>query len=224
MSDESVFVFLALVRALNEGDLDRLLELTLADVVLRPLAPCLRGEYRGHVGVRALWADRERGCVAVQLHHRYMRGDLGDRVLALGTLRMRRRADGVVTQQPSASVAVFKDGKLTRWDDFSSKQRALEAVGLSEQPATGLVAEQPVQDPLRLRHARRLLRLGAEVELRLGAAGRCGARSRSRCSARSRSRRARRSSSPGDVHWPSTQDAVGGLAGLRVDATSGRAA
>ena len=131
MSDESVFVFLALVRALNEGDLEALLELTLADVVLRPLAPCLRGEYRGHDGVRALWADRERGCEAVQLHHRHVRGDLGDRVLALGTLRIRHR-DGVVTDQASASVAVFKDGKLARWDGFASQQRALEAVGLSE--------------------------------------------------------------------------------------------
>jgi hypothetical protein len=37
-----------------------------------------------------------------------------------------------VTQQASASVAVFKDGKLTRWDDFASKQRALETVGLAE--------------------------------------------------------------------------------------------
>jgi hypothetical protein len=42
-------VFLALVRALNERDLDGLLELTLPDVLLRPLAPCLQSEYRGHV-------------------------------------------------------------------------------------------------------------------------------------------------------------------------------
>src|SRR5688572_16112747 len=60
MADESVFVFLALVRALNEGDLEGMLELTLADVLLRPLAPCLRGEYRRHVGVRALGGPRAR--------------------------------------------------------------------------------------------------------------------------------------------------------------------
>jgi hypothetical protein len=38
----------------------------------------------------------------------------------------------VETDIPVAGVATYRDGKLTRWEDFRERDRALEAAGLSE--------------------------------------------------------------------------------------------
>ena len=58
--------------------------------------------------------------------------DLGDRVLAFGTIHIRARGSGVDTEIPSAGIATYEDGKLTRWEDFRDRRLALEAAGLSE--------------------------------------------------------------------------------------------
>jgi hypothetical protein len=54
--------------------------------------------------------------------------DLGDRVLATGTIRIRAR--GSETDIPTAGIATFEQGKLTRWEDFRDRRLALEAAGL----------------------------------------------------------------------------------------------
>jgi hypothetical protein len=58
--------------------------------------------------------------------------DLGDRVLALGTIRATGTESGVETELPLAIVARYKDGRLTHFIDFGDRDQALEAAGLSE--------------------------------------------------------------------------------------------
>jgi ketosteroid isomerase-like protein len=58
--------------------------------------------------------------------------DLGDRVLALGTLRAVGKESGVETEVPWTVVATFRDGLVTHFIDYADRDRALEAAGLRE--------------------------------------------------------------------------------------------
>jgi hypothetical protein len=52
--------------------------------------------------------------------------------LAWGTILVRGRGSGVEMEIPSGGIFDLRAGKITRWQDFGSKENALEAVGLSE--------------------------------------------------------------------------------------------
>jgi hypothetical protein len=58
--------------------------------------------------------------------------DLGDRVLAIGTLHIRAAQGGPETDAPTAGIATYRDGRLIHWKDFGDREKALEAAGLSE--------------------------------------------------------------------------------------------
>jgi ketosteroid isomerase-like protein len=90
----------------------------------------VEGGYHGHDGLRKFWADNAENFELFRVEFSELR-DLGDRVLAVGTIRIRGKS-GVETDIPTAGIATFRDGKLTRWEDFRDRRRALEAVGLSE--------------------------------------------------------------------------------------------
>jgi ketosteroid isomerase-like protein len=53
-------------------------------------------------------------------------------VLAIGKLRVRGKESGVEVEVPSTLVLTYRDGKIVRFEDFSDKRKALEAVGLRE--------------------------------------------------------------------------------------------
>jgi hypothetical protein len=57
---------------------------------------------------------------------------LGDRVLALGTLRAVGKESGVETEVPFTVVATIRNGLLTHFIDYGDRDRALKAAGLSE--------------------------------------------------------------------------------------------
>ena len=58
--------------------------------------------------------------------------DLGDRVLALGTVDATGKRSGVETELPFTVVATFRDGRITHFIDFGDRHQALEAAGLEE--------------------------------------------------------------------------------------------
>ena len=58
--------------------------------------------------------------------------DLGDRVLAIGTIRVRGRGSGVETNIPTAAIAEYRNGLLWRFKDYGEARLALEAAGLRE--------------------------------------------------------------------------------------------
>lgn len=59
--------------------------------------------------------------------------DLGDIVLAIGSIRMRAKVSGVETDVPSAVVAEFRDGLVWRFKDYGDKRSALHAVGVRQE-------------------------------------------------------------------------------------------
>jgi ketosteroid isomerase-like protein len=58
--------------------------------------------------------------------------DVGNRVVALGTLRATGRGSGISFEVPLAMVATFRGGLITRLKDYGDKESALEAAALAE--------------------------------------------------------------------------------------------
>ena len=58
--------------------------------------------------------------------------DAGDRVLLLLRDHGRRKDMDAEVELIGASIATIRDGKLARWEDYTDRAEALEAVGLSE--------------------------------------------------------------------------------------------
>ena len=113
------------------GDVDGVLREAAEDVVFLVARSALEGAYHGHDGLREFLADNASNFEVFRLDLSDVR-DLGDRVLAIGTVHIRGRGGGVETDTPIAGVATYREGKLARWEDFRDRDRALEAAGLVE--------------------------------------------------------------------------------------------
>jgi len=129
VSQENVVAFLAVMQAINCGEVEGVLRASAEDCVLLPLRSAVAGGFHGHDGIRELFADSAETFEVFQVDWRDVR-DLGDQVLAIGTVHLRGRGGGVETDIPTAGVAIFRDGKLTAWQDFGDRRAALKAVGL----------------------------------------------------------------------------------------------
>ena len=131
MSQENVDVLEACIDAFGRGDLDALLRHVDENVVWIAARSAVEGTYHGHEGLRKFFADTAESFAVFELDVREIR-DLGERILVLGTIRVRGRGGSVETIIPMAGVCTFtRSGKLARWEDFRDRQLALEAVGLS---------------------------------------------------------------------------------------------
>jgi uncharacterized protein len=133
MSEENVKNFRRGSDALERGGLDAALieELIDPDVIFEPLRAPVSGAYRGHEGIRQFIADTAESFEVFRFDRPDIR-DLGDRVLAIGTLHIRAREGGIETDVPTAGIATYRDGRLIHWKDFGDKKKALEAAGLEE--------------------------------------------------------------------------------------------
>lgn len=133
MSRENVEVVRRLNQAFNCGDLDAFLGLLHPDVEWVPILAKLEGTvYRGRDEVRRWVAELDRDWAEFHPDPQEFR-DLGDVVLALGTWHARARTSGLsLDSQPGAWVARIRAGKIVRYETFTDRSEALEAVGLSE--------------------------------------------------------------------------------------------
>ncbi len=131
MSQENVDAFLRATEAINSADLEAGLGVVAEDVVVRAARSGVEGEYRGFAGIRRFFADTADNFDFFRIDYNDVR-DLGDRILAIGTIHFRGKGSGVETDIPTAGVATFRGGKLASWEDFREKRIALEAVGLTE--------------------------------------------------------------------------------------------
>jgi ketosteroid isomerase-like protein len=128
--ETNVELFQRGVEANNRGDVEALQALAARDIVIWALRSPVDGEYRGHDGIRKMHADNRENFDVWRLDYPDVR-DLGDgRVLAIGTLHIRGRGGGVETDVPTAGVATFANGKMTRWHDYGDPRKALAAAGL----------------------------------------------------------------------------------------------
>ena len=131
MSKENVDRFLETIEAFSRGDVERWLETFHPDAVGEFQNVELEGGYSGHNGLRRFFADFAESFEMFHVLCPDVR-DLGDRVLALGTLHTIGRGSGMENEAPVAFVASYRDGLCTHFKDYGDWGQALEAAGLSE--------------------------------------------------------------------------------------------
>jgi len=128
---DNVETFRLGIELLQRGDADASLEIVHPDVVIEPLRAATEGVFVGHAGVREFLDDTVASFDLFEPDYTDIR-DLGDRVLAIGSIRVRGRGSGAQTDIPTAAIAEYRDGLLWRFRDYGEAALALEAAGLSE--------------------------------------------------------------------------------------------
>lgn len=132
MSQENVELFHRGTAALNRGDVEYAVRHSTEDVVFIAARSAVEGRFVGHDGLRRFFADNATSFEVFQAHYDDVRSLDEHRVLALGTIHIRARGAGIETDVPVAGVATYREGKLSRWEDFRERRAALKAVGLEE--------------------------------------------------------------------------------------------
>jgi ketosteroid isomerase-like protein len=136
MSQENVEIVRRIYRGFGDGTMD--VQLWHSDAELRPAVfggGMLEGAtYRGHEGVAeflAMQADTWESVIAEPMKIR----DLGTYLLVETRIQAVGRASGIHLSDVTWNVFEIRKGKVVRLLAFTEQQKALEAVGLSEQDA-----------------------------------------------------------------------------------------
>jgi ketosteroid isomerase-like protein len=120
-----------LIEAFNARDVPRMFAGLDPEVEWQPQQAALQGDFQGHDGVMKWLADLAQVYEDGHLEIIDTR-DLGERVLALGTLHFVGKGSGIETGVPVAIVADFREGLMTRLKDYGDRREALAAVGLTD--------------------------------------------------------------------------------------------
>jgi len=131
MSQENVNVFRRGTEAISRGDPLDIPATVHPEAIFETPRSGTEGPFVGHEGMRRFIEDTEELFDLFRISYTDIR-DLGDRLLAIGSIRIRGRGSGVEADVPSAAVAEFRDGLLWRYKDYGDPRLALEAVGLRE--------------------------------------------------------------------------------------------
>src|SRR5262245_2362093 len=131
MSEENVERMRESIEAFNRNDIPGLLRLMDPEIKFEHRLAALEGKFTGPEAVAEWLADLAEAFDDGQVHCSDIR-DLGDRVLALGTVRATGTGSGVETELPYTVVARSRNGLITHFTDYGDKEKALEAAGLSE--------------------------------------------------------------------------------------------
>jgi ketosteroid isomerase-like protein len=135
MSQENVDALRRAIEAATRQDIEALLEELDSEVewvsaILVPMGGGARVA-RGHEGVGDMFRDFYDVFGEIEVEFSEFR-DLGDRVLATGSIRIRGKESGAETETPWGYVADFKNGKATRIRTYTHLGEAFEAAGLRE--------------------------------------------------------------------------------------------
>jgi ketosteroid isomerase-like protein len=128
VSLEQVETVRRFIEAGVRDDLEAMLACLHPEVEMLPLRASTEGAFRGHEGWKRFRADT--WSHYEKFEPRYELRDLGDSVLVFGAILVRGLGSGVEMEVPSAGIFEFRDGLIVRWQDFGSKERALEMAGL----------------------------------------------------------------------------------------------
>jgi SnoaL-like domain len=131
MSEENVKLMREGIEATNRRDLEAVFRGLAPNIHFEHRLAALQGSFVGIEGVRSWFADLVEVFESWWIDCEDIR-DLGDRVLALGTVRTIGRESGVETELPLAIVAEYSDGLVVHYIDYGDWAQALEAAGLRE--------------------------------------------------------------------------------------------
>ena len=130
LSAENVETARRLVAAFNDRDVERFLADTHAAAELHSLRAQLEGTpYRGHAGIRQMFADFEEDWEYLRVEIHAFR-NIESNVVGTGHLHSRGRASRVDLDVPVAFVWRFREGKAVYAKLFSEEAEALRAAGL----------------------------------------------------------------------------------------------
>jgi limonene-1,2-epoxide hydrolase len=108
-------------------DLPAALECLDPDVDWIPLRASTEGTYRGHAGYTRFVEESLEAFESFE--PRFELRELSDgRVLAWGAIHVRGRGSGWERDVPSGGIFDVHDGKITRWKDFGSTEKALAVI------------------------------------------------------------------------------------------------
>ena len=111
------------------GDFDEALVNLDPEVVYKQAGP--DSGFRGRAAVRAAWERWEAEWDEMEMTSEEII-DAGDHLIQAILFRGRGRGSGVEVEGRFFQVHTIKDGRTVRWEEFSDRAEALEAVGLSE--------------------------------------------------------------------------------------------
>jgi hypothetical protein len=100
------------------------------DVEWLPMRVATEGVYRGIPGIERFMADTQEVFDKFELRCELL--DQGEQVLAWGTIHVRARSSGIETDIAIGGIAEFREGRIVRWEDFGSRDKALRAIGQGE--------------------------------------------------------------------------------------------
>jgi ketosteroid isomerase-like protein len=130
VSSENVDLVRESIERFNRNDIPGVLRLMDPEIRFEHRMAELQGSFTGVDAVRGWLAD-----IAEHFDHWRIDcddfRDLGDRVLALGTLSAVGKSSGVETEVPYTVLARFRNGVLTQFTDYGDREKAIEAAGLS---------------------------------------------------------------------------------------------
>jgi ketosteroid isomerase-like protein len=130
MSQENVALTHELLDAVSRVDLARLLELADAEIEWHSFFALNEDGYHGHDGMHQ-YVDDLRD--AFEDIHPQLTGvlDVGDVVIAVGSVHVRGRTSGVETDSAAGWMLKFRDRKIVTFRAFGEPETRLETVGLS---------------------------------------------------------------------------------------------
>jgi ketosteroid isomerase-like protein len=132
MSRENVNLAHQVIDAVEQRDVDRLIELSDPEVEWRSaFVVSASGLYRGHDGIREYVDNMNDAWDIVRLDVDHEMG-VGRVVVFVGRIHYRGKGSGVESETKSGYVLTFRDGRLLRFRPFRDPEDALEAVGLRE--------------------------------------------------------------------------------------------
>jgi len=122
--------FLRGVDAINRLDVEAALALTHPDGVFEPLRSQTEGAFIGEEGMRRFLADTADAFELFKATYTDLRDLGGERLIAIGSIRIRGRESGVEQDVVSAAIVELRDGRMWSHRDYGDRRLALETAGL----------------------------------------------------------------------------------------------
>ena len=129
MSEENLALARAFADAYNRGDVEWILAHVAEDIEFIPLRAATEGSFRGREGIRKFLRDTAETFDVHRLEISEWKA-IEDRIVTVGTIRIRGKGSGIETEIPTAAVSIVRDGFISRYEDHGDRRRAFEAAGL----------------------------------------------------------------------------------------------